>query len=128
MATYYETYIKSQEEKTAASMASARVELLTATQSQEAYRLLLRQQIEDIDKQIVLVDKSTAAIAKSANPTIDLMDAQKSAAKMADVRGANATRAIRAKESVDKTTWFDRKGLETAGLEVSSALRVGWTR
>ena len=59
MATYYETYIKSQEEKTAASMASARAELLTATQSQEAYRLLLRQQIEDIDKYIGQVDKAT---------------------------------------------------------------------
>ena len=69
MATYYETYIKSQQEKAATSMASARTELSAATKSQEAYRLLLRQQIEDIDKYIGQVDKATDSLVKTADKT-----------------------------------------------------------
>lgn len=108
MATYYETYIQSQEEKTRASMASARTELSAATKSQEAYRLLLRQQIEGLDKQIALIDRSTEKIAKSLDTTAktkELLSAQQAQNRL---EASNRRIAESAADRSCQTTYSDQ--------------------
>ncbi len=127
MATYYETYIQSQEEKTRASMASARTELSAATKSQEAYRLLLRQQIEGLDKQIALIDRSTEKIAKSLDTTAktkELLSAQQAQNRL---EASNRRIAESAADRILRQTTYSDQNLATSKAALTGAVRTATT-
>ena len=127
MATYYETYIQSQEEKTAASMASARAELSAATQSQEAYRLLLRQQIEDIDKYIGQVDKATDSLVKTADKTDKTKELFGMQIQLKTRDQARRALAESVTKRVESATQYPDAALATARNELGGAVQAART-